>query len=29
MCREVEPDWREINSEHLTACHKVEPAVVA
>ena len=29
MCREVEPDWREIGSDHLTACHKVEPAVVA
>ena len=28
MCREVEPDWREIDAEHLTACHKVEPAVV-
>ena len=28
MCREVEPDWREILSDHLTACHKVEPAVV-
>ena len=29
MCREVEPTWREIEREHLTACHKVEPAVVA
>ena len=28
MCREVEPEWREIETEHLTACHKVEPAVV-
>ncbi len=28
MCREVEPQWREIEAEHLTACHKVEPAVV-
>ena len=29
MCREVEPDWREIEGDHMTACHKVEPAVVA
>ena len=29
MCREVEPAWREIEQDHLTACHKVEPAVVA
>ena len=28
MCREVEPEWREVLTEHLTACHKVEPAVV-
>ena len=28
MCREVEPAWREIEPEHFTACHKVEPAVV-
>ena len=28
MCREVEPEWREVHTDHLTACHKVEPAVV-
>ena len=28
MCREVEPEWREVLTDHLTACHKVEPAVV-
>ena len=28
MCREVEPEWREVQAGHLTSCHKVEPAVV-
>ncbi len=27
MCREVEPEWRQVIANHLTACHKVEPAV--
>lgn len=29
MCRDREPDWREVMRSHFAACHKVEPAVVS
>ncbi len=28
ICREQDPEWREIADQHWTACHKVESAVV-
>jgi oligopeptide/dipeptide ABC transporter ATP-binding protein len=29
VCREREPEWREVIGGHFAACHKVEPAVVS
>ncbi len=28
VCRETEPEWREVLKGHLAACHKVEPTLV-
>jgi oligopeptide/dipeptide ABC transporter ATP-binding protein len=28
LCRDLEPEWREVKTGHWSACHKVEPAVV-
>ncbi len=27
ICREQDPEWREVAGQHWTACHKVESAV--
>ena len=29
ICRETEPEWREVLKDHLAACHKVESALVS
>jgi oligopeptide/dipeptide ABC transporter ATP-binding protein len=28
VCRDLDPEWREVRTGHWTACHKVEPAVI-